>query len=53
MLDTDHDSLYSSEMVNKDRNTVFTHTTLSHAVHTSQGHILPLSGVTCKDDATH
>lgn len=46
MSDTEHDS-FSSEMVNQDRNTVFTHTTLSHTVHTSQGHILPLSGVTC------
>lgn len=52
MSDTEHDS-FSSEMVNQDRNTVFTHTTLSHTVHTSQGHILPLSGVTCKDNATH
>lgn len=52
MSDTEHDS-FSSEMVNQDRNTVFTHTTLSHSVHTSQGHILPLSGVTCKDNATH
>lgn len=52
MSDTEHD-LFFSEMVNQDRNTVFTHTTLSHSVHTSQGHILPLSGVTCKDNATH
>lgn len=52
MSDTEHDS-FSSEMVNQDRNTVFTHTTLSHTIHTSQGHILPLSGVTCKENATH